>query len=51
MRLVFAGTPEAALPSLAALLDSGHEIAAVVTARTRQRAGACGWPPARCAAC
>jgi methionyl-tRNA formyltransferase len=31
MRLVFAGTPEAALPSLAALLDSGHEIAAVVT--------------------
>jgi methionyl-tRNA formyltransferase len=31
MRLVFAGTPEAALPSLAALLDSRHEIAAVVT--------------------
>ncbi|MEP7026450.1 MAG: methionyl-tRNA formyltransferase, partial [Actinomycetota bacterium] len=31
MRLVFAGTPEAALPSLAALLDSGHEVAAVVT--------------------
>src|SRR6266851_1374281 len=31
MRLVFAGTPEAAVPSLAALLDSGHEVAAVVT--------------------
>jgi len=31
MRLVFAGTPEAAVPSLAALMDSGHEIAAVVT--------------------
>jgi methionyl-tRNA formyltransferase len=31
MRLVFAGTPEAAVLSLAALLDSGHEVAAVVT--------------------
>ena len=31
MRLVFAGTPEAAVPSLTALLDSGHEVAAVVT--------------------
>lgn len=31
MRLVFAGTPEAAVPSLAALMDSGHEIAAVIT--------------------
>ena len=31
MRLVFAGTPEAAVPSLAALLNSGHEVAAVVT--------------------
>jgi methionyl-tRNA formyltransferase len=31
MRLVFAGTPEAAVPSLAALLESGHEVAAVVT--------------------
>jgi methionyl-tRNA formyltransferase len=32
MRLVFAGTPEVALPSLRALLDSGrHEVAAVVT--------------------
>ena len=31
MRLVFAGTPEPALPSLRALLDSAHEVAAVVT--------------------
>jgi methionyl-tRNA formyltransferase len=31
MRLVFAGTPETALPSLDALLASRHEIAAVMT--------------------
>ena len=31
MRLVFAGTPEPALPSLQALLGSRHEVAAVVT--------------------
>lgn len=32
MRLVFAGTPEVALPSLRALIDSGrHEVAAVLT--------------------
>lgn len=31
MKLVFAGTPEVAVPSLRALLDSGHEVAAVVT--------------------
>ncbi len=31
MRLVFAGTPAAALPSLQALLDSDHDLAAVVT--------------------
>ncbi|MGH3623503.1 MAG: methionyl-tRNA formyltransferase, partial [Sciscionella sp.] len=32
MRLVFAGTPQAALPSLRALLDSGrHGVVAVVT--------------------
>jgi methionyl-tRNA formyltransferase len=31
MRIVFAGTPEAAVPSLDALLKSGHEVAAVVT--------------------
>jgi len=31
MRLVFAGTPEAAVPSLAALLGSRHSVAAVVT--------------------
>lgn len=31
MRVVFAGTPRTALPSLTALLDSAHEVAAVVT--------------------
>lgn len=31
MRLVFAGTPDPAVPSLEALLDSGHEVVAVVT--------------------
>lgn len=38
MRLVFAGTPEVALPSLAALADSRHEVVAVVT-RPDARAG------------
>ncbi|MGY1701937.1 methionyl-tRNA formyltransferase [Geodermatophilus sp. SYSU D00766] len=31
LRLLFAGTPEAAVPSLDALLASGHEVAAVLT--------------------
>ncbi|GAB2697160.1 methionyl-tRNA formyltransferase [Thalassiella azotivora] len=31
MRLVFAGTPEAAVPSLRALLDSDHDVVAVLT--------------------
>lgn len=31
MRIVFAGTPETALPSLRALVDSRHEVAAVLT--------------------
>ena len=31
MRLIFAGTPEVAVPSLRALLDSHHEVVAVVT--------------------
>jgi methionyl-tRNA formyltransferase len=31
VRLVFAGTPAAAVPSLDALLTSGHEVAAVIT--------------------
>ncbi len=31
MRLVFAGTPEAAVPSLEALLSSSHEVVAVIT--------------------
>jgi methionyl-tRNA formyltransferase len=31
LRLLFAGTPEAAVPSLEALLDSSHEVVAVLT--------------------
>ena len=31
MRLVFAGTPEPAVPALTALLSSRHEVAAVLT--------------------
>lgn len=31
MRVVFAGTPEVALPSLRAIADSGHELVGVVT--------------------
>ena len=31
MRILFAGTPEPALPSLRALLDSGHEVVAVLS--------------------
>jgi len=31
MRLIFAGTPDVAIPSLEALVDGGHEIALVVT--------------------
>ncbi|KHL12201.1 methionyl-tRNA formyltransferase [Mumia flava] len=38
MRLAFAGTPEVALPSLDALVASGHEVAAVIT-RPDARAG------------
>ena len=38
MRLVFAGTPDVAVPSLTALLDSGHEVVGVVT-RPDARAG------------
>jgi methionyl-tRNA formyltransferase len=38
VRLVFAGTPQVALPSLWALLDSSHEVVAVVT-RPDARAG------------
>ncbi|CEP69450.1 Methionyl-tRNA formyltransferase [Moorella glycerini] len=37
MRLVFMGTPDFAVPSLKALLNSGHEIAGVVTQPDRPR--------------
>ena len=31
MRLIFAGTPEVAVPALAALIDAGHDVALVLT--------------------
>ena len=31
MRIIFAGTPEAAVPTLKALLSSSHEVALVIT--------------------
>lgn len=37
MRLAFLGTPEAAVPSLDALLAAGHEVAVVVTRPDRRR--------------
>lgn len=37
MRVVFMGTPEFALPSLDAVIESGHEVAAVVTQPDRPR--------------
>ncbi len=37
MRLVFLGTPEAAVPSLEALIDAGHDVALVITRPDRRR--------------
>lgn len=37
MRLAFLGTPEAAVPSLRALVDAGHDVALVVTRPDRKR--------------
>ena len=37
MRLAFLGTPEAAVPSLRALVDAGHDVAIVITRPDRKR--------------
>jgi methionyl-tRNA formyltransferase len=37
MRLVFLGTPEAAVPSLDALVNAGHEVVLVITRADRRR--------------
>jgi methionyl-tRNA formyltransferase len=37
MRLAFLGTPEAAVPSLRALVDNGHDVALVITRPDRKR--------------
>src|SRR5262245_25666816 len=44
MRLVFMGTPEFSLPALRALVDSSHEVAAVVTRPDRPRRSAAAPP-------
>ena len=49
MRLAFLGTPEAAVPSLRALVDVGHDIVIVITrpARKRGRGGALSPSPVK----
>ena len=49
MRIVFLGTPAAAVPSLEAILDAGHEVALVVTRPDRPvgRSGTPGPPPVK----
>ena len=49
MRIIFAGSPAFAVPSLAALLDSGHEVVAVITqpARPAGRGLALADPPVK----
>jgi methionyl-tRNA formyltransferase len=52
MRLVFLGTPEAAVPTLNALVDAGHDVVLVVTRpdRRRGRGGALSPSPVKAAA-
>jgi methionyl-tRNA formyltransferase len=52
MRLVFLGTPEAAVPSLDALVAAGHDVALVITRpdRRRGRGGALSPSPVKVAA-
>ena len=45
LRIVFAGTPAAAVPSLAALLDSSHQVAAVITRPAARRGRGRGVSP------
>jgi methionyl-tRNA formyltransferase len=52
MRLAFLGTPEAAVPTLRALVDAGHDVALVITRpdRRRGRGGAVSPSPVKSAA-
>ena len=43
MRTVFMGTPELAVPTLEALLEQGHEVAAVMTQPDRPAGAAAGY--------
>jgi methionyl-tRNA formyltransferase len=48
MRVVFMGTPEFSVPVLEALVDAGHEIAAVYCQPPGRPAGGRTCAPARC---
>jgi methionyl-tRNA formyltransferase len=52
MRLAFLGTPEAAVPSLRALVDAGHDVVVVITRadRKRGRGGAMSSSPVKACA-
>lgn len=39
MKLVFMGTPDFAVPSLKALVEAGHEVAAVFTQPDKPKTG------------
>ena len=47
MRITFLGTGQFAVPSLEALVDAGHQVAAVVTSPTGRRAEDALSPPRR----
>ena len=46
LRLVFMGTPDFAVPTLAAIVGGGHEVVAVYTRAPQLPAGA-DWPPSQ----
>src|ERR1700691_634095 len=51
MRLAFLGTPEAAVPSLRALVDAGHEVEIVITRPDRKRGRGGALSPSPIKAC
>lgn len=51
MRLAFLGTPEAAVPSLRALVDAGHDVAIVITRPDRKRGRGATLSPSPVKAC
>ena len=49
MRAIFMGTPDFAVPALEALVEGGHEVAAVITQpdKPKGRSGALQFPPVK----